>query len=88
MSKVTLISVDLAKDVFQVAVFTDRLKEVFNRQIKRKDLHCFMAQQPACEVVMEACCSSHYWARCFQEMWILGVRSVLPSTTSVVVVLM
>ena len=68
MSKVTLISVDLAKDVFQVAGFTDRLKEVFNRQIKRKDLHCFMAQQPACEVVMEACCSSHYWARCFQEM--------------------
>ena len=49
MSKVTLISVDLTKDVFQAAGFTDRLKEVFNRQIKRKDLHSFMAQQPVCE---------------------------------------
>ena len=68
MSKVTLISVDLAKDVFQVAGFTDRMKQVFNRQVKRKDLHTFMIQQPACEVVMEACYSSHYWARCFQEM--------------------
>ena len=68
MNKVTLISVDLAKDVFQVAGFTDRMKVVFNRQVKRKDLHTFMVQQPACEVVMEACYSSHYWARCFQEM--------------------
>ena len=68
MNKVTLISVDLAKDVFQVGGFTDRLKVDFNRQIKRKDLRSFMAQQPACEVVMEACYSSHYWARCFQEM--------------------
>ena len=68
MNKVTLISVDLAKDVFQVAGFTDRMKQVFNRQVKRKDLHTFLIQQPACEVVMEACYSSHYWARCFQEM--------------------
>lgn len=68
MNKVTLLSVDLAKDVFQIAGFTDRLKEVFNRQIKRKDLRSFMAQQPACEVVMEACYSSHYWARCFRTM--------------------
>jgi len=68
MNKVTLISVDLAKDVFQVAGFNDRLKEDFNRRIKRKDLHNFMVQQPACEVVMEACYSSHYWARCFQQM--------------------
>ena len=68
MSNITLLSVDLAKDVFQIAGFTDQLKEVFNRKIKRKDLRSFMAQQPACELVMEACYSSHYWARCFQEM--------------------
>lgn len=68
MNKVTLLAVDLAKEVFQVAGFTDRMKEDFNRQIKRKDLHTFMARQPACEVVMEACYSSHYWARSFQQM--------------------
>lgn len=68
MNKITLISVDLAKDVFQVAGFTERMKEGFNRQIKRKDLSAFITQQPTCEVVMEACYSSHYWARCFVEM--------------------
>ena len=68
MSKVTLLSIDLAKDVFQVAGFTDRMKAVFNRQIKRRDLTRFMAQQPTGEVVMEACYSSHYWGRVFREM--------------------
>ena len=68
MNKVTVLSVDLAKDVFQVAGFTDSLSEVFNRQIKRDNLSAFMAQQPPCEVVMEACYSSHYWARCFEEL--------------------
>lgn len=68
MNKTTLISVDLAKDVFQVAGFTARMTESFNRQIKRKDLSAFFTQQPTCEVVMEACYSSHYWARCFVEM--------------------
>jgi transposase len=65
MAKVTLISVDLAKDVFQVAGFTTHLNMEFNRKLKRRDLADFMARQPACEVVMEACYSSHYWARVF-----------------------
>ena len=39
MNKVTLISVDLAKDVFQVSGFTDKLNEVFNRQIKRTHIY-------------------------------------------------
>ena len=68
MSKVTLISVDLAKDVFQVGGFTERLDADFNKQIKRRKLAEFMVQQPPCEVVMEACYSSHYWARCFEQM--------------------
>ena len=68
MNKVTLLAVDLAKDVFQVAGFSAGLVEVFNKRIKRRDLAEFMANQPACDVVMEACYSSHHWARCFQEM--------------------
>lgn len=68
MSKVTLLAIDLAKDVFQAGGFNHRLAMDFNRQIKRKDLPEFMVQQPVCEVVMEACYSSHYWARCFREM--------------------
>ena len=68
MKQVTLLAVDLAKDVFQVAGFAKGLVEVFNRQVKRKDLASFMAQHPACDVAMEACYSSHYWARCFTRM--------------------
>ena len=68
MCKVTLLAVDLAKDVFQVAGFTRKQKVVFNKQIRRKNLLEFMVQQSPCEVVMEACYSSHYWTRCFENM--------------------
>lgn len=68
MSKTTLITVDLAKDVFQAAGFNDRLKSDFNKRLKRREIAQFIAQQPPCELVMEACYSSHYWGRRFQEM--------------------
>lgn len=68
MNKVTLITVDLAKDVIQIAGFTSRLKCDYNKRFKRRQVLEFMAQQPLCEVVMEACYSSHYWARCFHKM--------------------
>ena len=68
MKYTTLIAIDLAKDVFQVAKFSDRRKVLSNRQIKRPDLQAFMAQQSPCKVVMEACYTSHYWARCFQQL--------------------
>lgn len=83
MKQVTLLAVDLAKDVFQVAGFTKGLVEVFNRQIKRKDLAAFMAQHIACDVAMEACYSSHHWARCFSKMgWIkVGTNGAIKSVT-------
>jgi len=68
MSEHNLISVDLAKNVFQLCAMTDRMKIVFNRQLKRKDLARFMATQKPVDVVMEACYSSHYWGRCFAAM--------------------
>ena len=43
-----LVTVDLAKDVFQMAGLREQLKVVFNKQILRKDLLEFMAQQPPC----------------------------------------
>jgi transposase len=68
MSKHNLISVDLAKNVFQLCAVTNRMKIVFNRQLKRKDLARFMASQNPVEVIMEACYSSHHWGRCFEAM--------------------
>jgi transposase len=68
MSELNLIAVDLAKNVFQVCGMTARHKVIFNRQLRRQELAVFMAQQPTVEVAMEACYSSHYWARHFQSL--------------------
>jgi transposase len=68
MAKLNLVSVDLAKNVFQVCGMTQQQKIAFNRSIKRRELAEFMANQPPIEVAMEACYSSHYWARQFQAM--------------------
>ncbi|RWK58090.1 MAG: transposase, partial [Mesorhizobium sp.] len=36
---------------------------VFRKKLSRLQFCKFMASQPACVVAMEACGSSHYWAR-------------------------
>jgi len=68
MSKVTLLSVDLAKNIFQVAGFSNKLKLQFNRRFKRDELLEFIAQHNQVSIAMEACYSSHYWARTFESM--------------------
>lgn len=68
MAKHNLIAVDLAKNVFQVCGMTKHYKVVFNKQLKRRELPEFMANQPPVEIAMEACYSSHYWGRCFEAM--------------------
>lgn len=68
MSEINVIAIDLAKNVFQVCGMTQDHKILFNRQLRRQELPVFMAQQSPVEVAMEACYSSHYWGRCFQDM--------------------
>lgn len=68
MAKHNLISIDLAKNVFQVCGVTSRNNPTFNKQLKRRELAEFMANQAPCKVAMEACYSSHHWARCFETM--------------------
>jgi len=66
MIKHNLISIDLAKNVFQVCRFEGLQNIVFNKKVKRDELIALMANQPISEVAMEACYSSHYWARIFE----------------------
>jgi len=68
MRELSLIAVDLAKNVFQVCGMTADHRVIFNKQLRRQELAAFMTQQPTVEVAMEACYSSHYWGRCFQAM--------------------
>ncbi len=68
MNKVTVIGIDLAKNVFQLSSLNNRQKQLLNRRFNRQGLMTYMAQHPACEVGLEACGSAHYWGRKFTDM--------------------
>ena len=63
-----MIGVDLAKRVFQVhgASMSGQVK--FRKKLTRDKFRAFMAQQPACLVVFEACGSASYWVREMEAM--------------------
>lgn len=63
MGQVVTMGLDLAKSVFQVHGVDAAGEVVVRRQIRRSQLLQFFARQPACVVGMEACASSHHWAR-------------------------
>lgn len=77
MDQVTIIGVDLAKNVFQLHGAAADGSVVFRRKVSRPQFYRFMSGQPACLVVMEACGGAHFWAR---ELLSLGheVRLISP----------
>jgi len=65
---VSIIAIDLAKNVFQVAGLNKAGKVVFNRRLRRTQFVRFMAQQPENLVAMEATACAHYWGRTLRDM--------------------
>jgi len=63
MSEVTTVGLDVAKRVFQVHGVDSSGKAVIRRQLKRSQVLAFFEKLPPCVVGMEACATSHYWAR-------------------------
>lgn len=63
MNKNTVIAVDLAKNVFQVAVSEKPGQVKSQRRLRRTQVLTWFAQRPAATVVMEACGSAHHWGR-------------------------
>lgn len=63
MRRVCTIGLDIAKNKFQVHGEDQNGKQMFNKQISRKDVLTFFANLPPCLVGIEACGGSHYWAR-------------------------
>jgi len=61
--KVTTSGIDVAKSVFQVHGVDEGGKVVLRRQIRRAQLLLFFSRLAPCLIGMEACASSHYWAR-------------------------
>ena len=58
----TMISIDLAKAVFQVATMSEG-RIISNQRLNRAALIELIANTPVTTIAMEACYSSHYWAR-------------------------
>lgn len=67
MKNTTTISIDLAKTVFQVAVFNKYGKLKSNNKMNDKKMAIVVAQHPEASICMEACGSSHYWGRRFTK---------------------
>lgn len=57
------IGLDLAKSVFQVHGIDEHGKTVLRRQLRRNQIHEYFGNLVPCLIGMEACASSHYWAR-------------------------
>jgi transposase len=64
----TLIAVDLAKTVFEIAVATRPGKVDELHRIPREHFLAFFVNRPVATVLMEACGSAHSWARKIQGL--------------------
>lgn len=64
--KITIVGIDLAKNVFQVHGVDERGKAVLKKQLKRHQVLAFFANLPPCLVGMEACGGAHFWGRRLQ----------------------
>jgi transposase len=60
---ITTIGLDLAKSVFQVHGVDATGQAVVRKSLRRSQMLPFFARLPPCLVGMEACGTSHYWAR-------------------------
>ena len=82
MKKITLIGLDLAKNIFRINCLDERGKRVLNKNLHRDNLIPFLSGLPPCIVAMEACASSHYWGRRIEELGhtakLLNPRYVTP----------
>jgi len=63
MNEVITIGVDIAKSVFQIHAVNDAGEPVIRRQLRRRQVLPFFERLPPCLVGMEACATSHHWAR-------------------------
>ncbi len=68
MNEVTTIGLDLAKNVFQVHGVAASGKTVIRRRLRRSQMISFFKKLPACLIGVEACPTSHYWARELQAL--------------------
>ena len=68
MEQISTIGLDIAKSVFQVHGIDSLGEPVVRRQLKRGRVLAFFGKLPPCLVGMEACATSHHWAREIEKL--------------------
>lgn len=63
MNNLSVIGIDLAKQVFQLHGLDQEGRSILKKKLSRHQMLRFFAQIPPCLIGMEACGGSHYWAR-------------------------
>ena len=68
MDEISTIGLDIAKNVFQVHGIDETGGVVVRRQLKRRRVLPFFAKLSRCLVGLEACATSHHWARELEKL--------------------
>ncbi|TGX48390.1 IS110 family transposase, partial [Marinobacter orientalis] len=68
MTKLTTIGIDLAKNTFVLYGLGPKGQCGWKRKVRRSQLLEQLVRQEPCTVALEACGSSHYWARQIQAL--------------------
>lgn len=68
MEKTTVVGVDIAKTVFEIAVSEVPGQVSRTARLPRSKFRLFFAELPPVTIVMEACGSAHYWGREFEAL--------------------
>jgi transposase len=63
MSHITRIGIDTSKAVFTLHCVDDTGRPVLRTDLRRAQMLPFFRKLPPTEIAMEACGSSHHWAR-------------------------
>jgi hypothetical protein len=61
--QITTIGLDIAKNVFQIHGIDAAEKVIVRKQLRRGQIIAFFEALAPCLVRMEACATSHHWAR-------------------------
>ncbi len=68
MDKITVVGLDLAKQIIQVHAIDGLGRVVLRKAVRRERLLALLTQFPRCVVGMEACSGAHHWARAFKQL--------------------
>ena len=68
MQEVSTIGLDIAKSVFHAHRADTAKRQPFSRRLTLAKVLPFFAPHPRCLVAVEACGSSHHWARAITRL--------------------